>query len=103
MAYRLAFLSLALEDKRNIQTYLKQFYPNTPRKFVAALREKLHGLKENPYMYQTYEGNPAYRKMVVSNYLVFYKVNEGRRIVEIHRILPGSWDTARIVGSRQPI
>jgi plasmid stabilization system protein ParE len=98
MTYKLTFLSIALDDKKNIEGYLKQFYPGTPHKFVAALKEKLTGLKENPYMYQAYEGNPAYRKIVVSNYLVFYKINDEKHIIEIHRILPGSWDLARILG-----
>jgi len=89
------FLDLAFDDKRKIKTYLKQFYPSTPKKFVAALKDRISALKDNPYMYPVYVHNPAYRKIVVSNYLVFYKVNDEKKIIEIHRILPGSWDIVR--------
>jgi len=45
-----------------------------------------------PLMYPPYQDNPAYRKMTVGDYLVFYKVNEGARTVEVYRILRRSWD-----------
>jgi len=35
------------------------------------------------------------RKIVISKYLVFYKVNDKKKTIEIYRILPGSWDIAR--------
>ena len=43
-------------------------------------------------MYVKYEDNTAYRKMVALDYLVFYKVLEAERIVEIHRVLYGMRD-----------
>ena len=43
-------------------------------------------------MCEIYPLDPAYRRMVVDQYLVFYQVNDPARIVEIHRILRGSWN-----------
>jgi plasmid stabilization system protein ParE len=59
------------------------------------LKKRLEALADMPYMYPVWQDNPTYRKMVVSNYLVFYQVNETEQTIEIHRILPGSWDLAR--------
>jgi len=36
------------------------------------------------------KNNPIYRKMVVDDYLVFYVVNDAKRVVEIRRILHGA-------------
>lgn len=43
-------------------------------------------------MCEIYHLDPQYRKMVVDQYLVFYRVNEDAQIVEIHRVLRGSWN-----------
>jgi plasmid stabilization system protein ParE len=51
MSYKLVFLDLAFEDKRKIKTYLKQFYPSTPKKFITTLKDRIKALKDNPYMY----------------------------------------------------
>ena len=36
--------------------------------------------------------DPTYRKLVADQYLVFYHVNENVKVVEIHRVLRGSWN-----------
>ena len=33
-----------------------------------------------------------YRKLIIKNYIAFYRINEKEKIVEIHRILYGSSD-----------
>lgn len=33
-----------------------------------------------------------YRKLIIKNYIVFYKINEREKIVEVHRILYGASD-----------
>jgi mRNA-degrading endonuclease RelE of RelBE toxin-antitoxin system len=51
-----------------------------------------------PYMYEAYGDNPSYRRMVVSDYLVFYKVNDEKRIIAIHRVLYRARDIAKYIG-----
>jgi addiction module RelE/StbE family toxin len=92
MAYTIRYQPQAKTDVKEIKNYLSRFYPSTPNKFVATLRVQIQSLRENPYMYATYPGYPAYRRVIVSNYLVFYKVDEENKRVEIHRVLHGSWD-----------
>jgi plasmid stabilization system protein ParE len=92
MRYIVRFLPLAKEDKKQIRNYLRQFYPGTPIRFSADLKKNIAAIKDNPYMWPEYPEYPVYRRMFCGNYLVFYKVNDDDKIVEIHRILRASWD-----------
>ena len=95
MEYEVSFLASAWEDLDSIVEYLSQFYPNTPERFLDALEKGKRNLQFMPSMYPVYEKNPIYRKMIVSNYLVFYAVDNEEFTVKIHRIIPGSWDIGR--------
>ena len=92
MKYTIRFSPYAKEDKEEIKTYLSRFYPETPRRFTALLKKHISILKENPYMYGEYPENTDYRRMPVGNYIVFYKVNDAEKQIDIYRILRSSWD-----------
>jgi len=89
MNYKIVYLEPSMGDVEEIRAYLSQYYPNTPDRFLAALKNGIEYLCDNPYLYAEYGDNPAYRKMTVQDYLVFYKVFEQDKIVEIHRVLFG--------------
>ena len=76
MKYTIRFSPFAKEDKKEIKTYLSKFYPETPLRFIALLKEHIADLKDNPYIYPEYLENTDYRRMFVGNYIVFYKVND---------------------------
>jgi addiction module RelE/StbE family toxin len=107
LKYKIVYLELAREDVKEIRSYLAQFYPGTPAKFLSALKEQIGNLTENPYMYEAYDKmssdntssdkTPSFRRMVVSNYLVFYKVDDEKRTIAIHRILHGSRDISKYI------
>ena len=92
MKYTVRFSPFAKDDKENIILYLSKFYPATPGRFKALLKEHITKLKENPYIYSEYQENIKYRRILVGNYIVFYKVNEEKKQVSIYRILRASWD-----------
>lgn len=92
MKYRVEYIELAMDDVSDIKSYLSRFYPKTPERFLTTLKRAVENLCENPYMYAEYADNPAYRKMPVLDYLVFYKVLEQKAVVEIHRVLYGMRD-----------
>ena len=92
MKYAVRFSPFAKKDKDEIKTYLSKFYPETPRRFTASLKEHIVNLKDNPYIYPEYAENADYRRMFVGNYIVFYKVNEAEKQIDIYRILRASWD-----------
>jgi plasmid stabilization system protein ParE len=95
MGYEVSLLDSALEDVGTIVTYLSQFYPSTPEKFLASLEKVKLNLLFMPSMYPIYDDMPIFRKVVMGKYLVFFTVDDKKKIVEIHRILPGSWDITR--------
>ncbi|MFP3041148.1 type II toxin-antitoxin system RelE/ParE family toxin [Treponema primitia] len=95
MAYKIQYLDLAKSDVKEIKSYLTQFYPSTPAKFLADLKKNITNLSSMPGMYEAYHDNPSYHRLVVSNYLVFYKVDDKNQTVEIHRILHGARDLSR--------
>ena len=92
MTYKIKYLPLAVQDLNDVAWYLSGFYPKTASRALKEMRERITKLGDNPRMCELYRHDPAYRKMVVDQYLVFYQVNENTRTVEIHRVLRGSWN-----------
>ena len=92
MTYKIKYLPLAVQDLNEIARYLSGFYPKTASRVLKELREKFTKLGDTPKMCEVYLPAPAYRRMVVDQYLVFYRVNEESKIVEIHRVLRGAWN-----------
>lgn len=90
--YTTRILPLARDDLRETKSYLSRFYPKTASKVLGELKAKINKLSENPLIYEKYTDDPFYRRMIVSNYLVFYHINEDQRIIEVHRVLRGAWD-----------
>ncbi|MCL2634816.1 MAG: type II toxin-antitoxin system RelE/ParE family toxin [Oscillospiraceae bacterium] len=88
--YKLEIMKAAQYDYKDILEYLSQFYESTPKKFTEELNKFYDILEESPYAFMVYEPNTQYRRMVVADYLVFYKVFEETKRVEIHRILHGA-------------
>ena len=92
MTYKIKYLPLAVQDLNEIAQYLSGFYPKTASRVLKELREKITKLGDTPKMCEVYRLDPAYRRMVVDQYLVFYRVNDENKIVEIHRVLRGAWN-----------
>ena len=92
MTYKIRYLPLAVQDLNEIVRYLSSFYPKTARRVLKEIREKIAKLGDTPRMCEVYALDPMYRRMVVDQYLVFYCVREETGIVEIHRVLRGSWN-----------
>ena len=85
--FRVIYLPSAKQNLREIALYLSQFYENTLGKFMDHLDKSVSHLEEMPYMGIAF-GN--FRRLVVGDYLVFYKVDEEVRIVWMYRILHGT-------------
>ena len=92
MKYTASYSDYAKEDKKEIKIYLSKFYPDTPKRFITALKKHIANIKENPYMYPIYPEDPEFRRMIVDNYIVLYEVFEEDKKIEIARILRASWD-----------
>ena len=73
MNYRIVFLPEALSDADEIRRYLSKYYTTTVKNFFATLKKRTNSLRSNPFSAQTYLERPAYRRLVVDEYIVFYK------------------------------
>jgi addiction module RelE/StbE family toxin len=86
MKYRIRTLQTADRDLALIDEYLSGFYTSTAAKFFEKYDRKTALLEDNPYMGATYKD---YRRIVVLDYLVFYKVDEENKTVSIYRVIHG--------------
>ena len=86
MKYKIVFLPEAKSDVKEIREYLSQYYESTVKNFFALLKKRTKNLKLNPYICQPYEERPSYRRLVIGDYLVFYKVDDEKKLIQIHRI-----------------
>ena len=84
MEYKSRLLSTAYQDIINIEQYLSGLYPSTALKFSKELDKKILSLCHMPYIGQKYRG---YRRLVCGDYLLFYKVKEEEKIVDIYLII----------------
>jgi len=92
MKYGIKYLPVFMKDRDVIKTHLSRFYAGTEKRFFTLLRKKIKRLRDHPHICPVYEIDIDYRKLVVGQYIVLYTVYESSTIVEIHRMLPGSWD-----------
>lgn len=88
-------LPLAISDMLEIEEYLAQHSTNAADRFVDDLGERTAALLEYPFMNPIYEDDPFFRRMVLGDYLLFYNVDEKRKLVIIHRIFHHSKDINR--------
>ena len=95
--YKIIFLPEAKNDLGIVRQYLSLYYKNTVKTFFCLLKKSIDALKENPYMYQKFLERPSYRRLVIRDYLVFYKVDDVKNTVEIHRILHSSRELERYI------
>ena len=84
MTYKIKYLPLAVQDLNDIARYLSEFYPKTASRILKEMQEKITKLGDTPKMCEIYRLDPTYRRMVVDQYET--------RVVEIHRVLRGSWN-----------
>lgn len=93
--HKLRYLSLALEDLRDIAGYTTDTLkaPKAAIDLLDALDESISRLEHFPYSCKVYPPSKdlesEYRLLPVKNYLVFYVVKE--QIVEVHRIIYARW------------
>jgi len=95
MNYRVAFMEEAEKDLDGIEEYLSQFYESTVRNFFSELKQKVAVLEAMPYIYPAYEQDTFFRRMVFRDYLIFYNVDDKRKIVVVHRIFHSARDISR--------
>ena len=91
--YKIHFSKDARKDLKDIYVYIKYSLqePIIAKKLIDKIREEIYKLEDNPTVYAIIIDEiikkVEIRKIKVNNYIVFYKVEEKNRIVEIVRIM----------------
>lgn len=97
--HKLRYLSVALEDLRNIVDYITDTLkaPQAAMDLLNAFDKAISRIAQFPYSCKVYPPSHdlanEYRILPVENYLVFYVVKE--QIVEVHRILYAKMDITK--------
>lgn len=93
--YKIQFSKDARKDLIDIYSYIKYNLqePNIAKKLVKKIREEVYKLEDNPTIYAIIKDEiikkREIRKIKVNNYIVFYRLEENNKIVEIVRIMYG--------------
>jgi len=94
MKYSLEYISTFHTDIANFERVLAE-YPKKAKRLLEKMDTKLKNLIDFPQMYPIYDDFPAFRRIVIEDYLIFYLINEQAKIVEVHRLIYGSMDIPR--------
>ena len=86
MKYKPIYLPVANLDIIRIDNALTD-YPNKAKRLFQEMERKIVDLEDNPYMWPAYQVRPEYRRMILEDHLLFYKVDEDEHKVRIYRIL----------------
>ena len=86
MKYKIVYLPIANRDIIRIDDALLE-YPSKAKRIFNELDSKVTNLVEMPYMWPVYQANTEYRRMILEDHLLFYKVDEDEQKVKIFRIL----------------
>ena len=88
--YEIELSGKAKEDLKKIVIYIKKNYC---KKYAQLINERIRTLKYIPQRYMIIEDNEIkhldIRRLLIKNYIVFYRIDESKRIVRIERILYG--------------
>ena len=99
--YKVKLLEIATNDFNEICEYKFKLYKWKTLKFIEKLKKRLDIISENPNIYPKYTFDNKYRKCVIMDYLVFYKVYEESNTVAVYRIINGKRESADIKNSIQ--
>lgn len=101
--YRLQITELAQQDLDSIVAYIAIQLANRKAAgdFLDDVAVCYSFLKSNPTMYERCQDRrlkeAGYRKAVIKNYVLVYKVSEGLQIVNIMRFFYGAQDYAKLL------
>ncbi len=95
MEYKIIFTREFENDLDNVISYIsnKLFSPIAAKNIYKQIKEKINNLNDSPFIYPVYHdeklSNKGLRYIVISNYLMFYTVNESGKEVIMLRFLYG--------------
>ena len=88
----------AKKDLQSIALYIKNTLkePNIAKKYAKLLKAEIENLEYFPQRNSIIDDEIIrdlnIRKLIIKNYIVFYRINEDKKIVNVERVIYGSSD-----------
>jgi len=101
--YRIVFSEMVKEEIDDAYNYIKEKLNNpiAAEKMIAQIREKLDYIEENPYVWSLAKDFHlsllGVRFFRIKNYLLFYVIDEEKKIAKLSRFLYGHSDWVSIL------
>ena len=101
--YNVEVSKRAEDDLDNIITYISQNLsaPKAASDFADKIYDCYDNLENNPYIYSACNDSrlnkEGYRRALVKNYLVVFKIHEDNKAVHVHAIFHGSQDYVNLI------
>ena len=101
--YKLKISKLAHIDLDKIVSYIavNLTNPTAATNFLDEMDKCYTNLKSNPFMYAKCKDKrlekEGYRKVLIMNYVLLYKINEASKIVNILRFFYGAQDYVELI------
>ncbi len=103
MIYKLVVSKEAAEDIEDIVYYIvsELSNPSAAADFLDDVEKSYHNIVEKPAMYSLCNDyrlrNGGYRKIVIKNYLILYRINEEKKTVIIIRVVYGGRNYSNLI------
>lgn len=96
--YKVQLSNKAKDDYKSIIRYIRYelLEPNIAEKYAELIRNELNSLEYQPQKFAIIDYDIIkkynFRKLIVKNYIAFYRINEDEKIVNVERILYSGTD-----------
>lgn len=92
--FTLQILPIAVTDLESIYKYINEELTNTKaaKDLMSKVRRSFEQIANFPYSCPACRREKEYRKLIIDNYIAFYKVDEDTKTVLIYRVLYGMMD-----------
>ncbi len=103
MIYKLVVSKEAAEDIEDIVYYIVSELnnPSAAAAFLDDVEKSYHNIVEKPAMYSLCNDyrlrNGGYRKIVIKNYLILYRINEENKTAIIVRVVYGGRNYSKLI------
>lgn len=93
MVYKIQLSIQAKQDYTKIISYLKNdlMEPDIAEKYANLINNEIYSLKDNPQKFAIIDNENLkkynLRKLIIKNYIAFYRVDENKKLVNVERIL----------------
>ena len=85
--YKILYMEKLRENLQEISDFLDDIDVNLADKILDEISMRIQSLENMPSRFPRYAYNKDYRWTKVRKYMIFYKVFDDTKIVEVHRIL----------------